>query len=65
MCLNCNRDFIFFANCHLRARDQSSLSPSDPLTRAYSKVQPDTKCVVGKDFCAVKNQKLCSYFFET
>src|SRR5688572_33246226 len=32
--------------------------------RAYSNVQPDTKCVVGKEICAVKNQILCSYFLR-
>src|SRR5678816_3401358 len=30
-------------------------------TRAYSNVQLDTKCVVGKEICAVKNQIFCSY----
>ena len=35
-----------------------------PRGRAYSNVQPDTKCVVGKEICAVKNQILCSYFLR-
>ena len=32
------------------------------LTRGYSNVQLDTKCVVGKPNCAVETEHLCSNF---
>ena len=34
-------------------------------TRGYFNVQLDTKCVVGKEICAVENQILCSYFLPS